>query len=202
MAASERLRSGLGLLASFALFACAEDPKRPPYEGDRSASIGGSAGGGGGAPTDGGRSGEAGLADDGGSCTDLVNEGVATDVNDVVGDFVGAGGIITDGTYTIVEARRFLGAGGVPTVTNTSLQGTIRITGSTFERVLVTTVAGVAGQETRARGTFTTNGTNAATINITCPTASDEPQTYSATTNGVTLSNTATKVTLTFTKRL
>jgi hypothetical protein len=132
----------------------------------------------------------------------LPNTGVLVDENAVTGDFVPLGGTIADGTYDIVEARRYLGSTGQGGPTSTTYQGSIRITNTTtYESVIVTATGGAPGIEARETGTLAPNGTTALTLALTCPSASQEQLTYSAANTSLTLSNTVTKVTFTLTKQ-
>ena len=151
---------------------------------------------------DGGTS-EAGPTDagDGGTCTDLANTGFVVD-EDVVNDDLpaGTGGTITDGTYDITSVRLHQGAAALPGPTGNSYQGAIRVTGPTYERVVVFKSSAGAGSEVHSSGTFTPTGINA-TIALTCPSASQEQVTYSVLNDTLTVSNLVTKASFVFTKR-
>ena len=192
-------------IAAAALFAsaCGDDPKRPPVTEDLGSSGGGPVGsGGGGGPRDGGGGEDAGL--DGNAvegCTDLTPTGPIIDQNAVNDDPpAGTGGAIVDGTYDITDARINQGAVGLPGPTGSSYQGSIRFTGTTFERVVIFRSSAGAFAETRTSGTFVTNGQTAA-LNATCPTPGQEQLTYSVAGTAVTFANLATKESFTFTLR-
>jgi hypothetical protein len=183
-----------------AAVACSSDPVRPAYEDGRQSGPSGGSGGGGATLSDaGGRI--ASDAGDAGACTDLANTGLVVDETAVNTDFVGVGGSIVDGTYNIVEVRLYVGASGTPGPTNRTHQGSIRVTGSTYESVIVARTAGGPAPEVRNQGTLSPNGTNAATLELTCPTTSQEQLTYSAATNTLTIFNSGTKLAFTMTKR-
>jgi hypothetical protein len=185
-------------LVLLGLAACASDPVRPPNEGDRKSGPTGTGGGSGGGTKDGGTTPD---TDSGlGTCTDLTNKGAVVDENAIAGDFVGTGGAILDGTYDVIEARLYLGAGStaVPGPTNRSYKGTIRVEGTTYESVLVTQTGGVDAPEVRTKGTLTADGTSAATLALSCPSASQERLNYSVSGTGLTLSNAASRVTFVY----
>lgn len=180
--------------------ACSDDPKRPAVLTDGPARPG--MGSGGGTGTGDGGSSEAGTtAGDGGTCTDLENTGFVVDEN-VVNDYLpaGTGGTIADGTYDIAQVRLHQGAGALPGPTGNSYQGSIRVTGATYERVVVFKSSAGAGSEVRSTGTLTPSGINA-TITLTCPSPTQEQVTYSALNDTLTVSNLVTKASFVFTKR-
>jgi hypothetical protein len=178
--------------------ACGDDPKRPAPGIEGRYQPGNAAAGGGGS-TDGGVA-DASDGGDAGACTNLSNTGTVVDLNAVNDDLPpGTGGTVLDGTYDIVEARLYQGLAGVPGLTGTTYQGSIRITGPTFERVvIVRTAAGPS--ETRSTGTFAASGTSA-TIGLTCPVAAQEQLAYSVLNNSLTLSNHATKESFVFARQ-
>jgi|GEM_PF-1726292 len=184
--------------------ACGDDPKRPPVAADPGSpggsAVGGGSGGGGGS-RDGG-SGDAGLdvnVIEG--CTELDPTGPIIDQNAVNDDPpAGTGGTIVDGTYDITDARINQGSVGLPGPTGSSYQGSIRFTGTTFERVVIFRSSAGAFAETRTSGTFVTNG-QGATFSATCPAPGQEQVTYSVVSTAVTFSNLATKESFTFTLR-
>lgn len=179
--------------------ACSDDPKRPAVLADETApprtsgSIGGGDGGSKPGPT----------ADDpdGGACTDLENTGPLVDESVVNEELpAGAGGEIADGTYDITDVRLHQGLSALPGPTGASYQGSIRVTGTTYERVVVFKSSTGAGSEVRSAGTFTPSGINA-TIALTCPSPTQEQVTYSVLNDTLTVSNLVTKASFVFTKR-
>ncbi|MBX3219715.1 MAG: hypothetical protein KF795_04295 [Labilithrix sp.] len=177
--------------------ACSDDPKRPPVltDGPPQPSGGGSA-----TPTDGGLDDDL-DAGDGGSCTALENTGLEVDENAVNDELPpGTGGTIADGIYDISSVRLYQSASGLPGLTGNSYQGSIRVTGQVYERVVVFKSSAGAGAETRSSGTFTPSGTNA-TIAITCPSPLQEQVTYTALDTSLVVSNLVTKTSFVFTKR-
>lgn len=179
--------------------ACASDPVRPPIEDDRRSGPVGTSAGGSPGTSDGGVQP---IRDAGGLCTDLQGSSAIVDEIALVDDFIGAGGPLADGTYNIIEARLYLGntGSGLPGPTNRSYQGSIRISDTRYESVLVTRTGGVAGPEVRTSGTLTGDGTTGATLALTCPSPAQDRYTYSATANGLTLSNPVTRVTFVYAK--
>lgn len=189
----------LALLACAAI-ACSDPPVRPPPAGDATESPGmGGAGGGGAAASDGGA--DAGGGDGGAeACTDLPKTGAVIDQNAYALDLPpGIGGDVEDGTYELTDAAVYVGAAGLPGPTGAAYQGTLRVTGQRFERVLVLSSAGGASAETASSGALTLAGINA-TLALTCPSASQEQVTYSATPTSLVLSNLVTKESFTFTR--
>lgn len=180
--------------------ACSDDPKRPAVLTDGPARPGIGAGGG----TDDGGSSEAGPttdAGDGGTCTDLENTGFVVDESVVNDDLpAGTGGTVADGTYDITGVRLHQGAGALPGPTGNSYQGSIRVTGASYERVVVFKSSAGAGSEIRSTGTLTPSGINA-TIALTCPSPTQEQVTYSVMNDTLTVSNLVTKASFVFTKR-
>lgn len=180
--------------------ACKDDPTRPPAstEGSSSPPVGG--GGSVASPSDAGGTND-GDGGDAGSCTTLSNTGTPVDQNAFVDDLPpGTGGTLADGTYDLVQAELY-GTQGVPGLTNTTYQGSIRITGSTFERVLLVRSSNNAITELDATGTITPSGANNAVISLTCPVPSQEQVTYTVTDASLTLSNLTTKELFRFTKQ-
>ena len=183
--------------------ACGDDPKRPAVTGDGTVQPGtGGAGAGGGAGEGGVADGGIADAGDGGACTDLANTGAIINQN-AVNDEVpsGTGGVVTDGTYDLTDAVVYQGAGGLPGPTGNSFQGSIRITGDAYERVMVFRSSAGAASEIRSRGTFTQSDING-TIALVCPAPSQEAVTYSVNANTLTITNLGTKESLSFTKQL
>lgn len=185
------------LVVAVAVFtgACSDDePKRPPvYNGGPSGPVSG-----GSMPAfDGGIS-EAGLGTDAGTCTDLVNAGVAVDQQAVADELVaGTGGTVSDGSYNLTEAKIYVGVAGTPGPTNTTYRETIRIAAPTYERVLVFTSSGGTSSEIRSSGTFTQTGSTGS-ISLTCPSVNTEQVTFSATAQTLTVSNIVTKESFTY----
>lgn len=191
----------LAIAAALLGSACSEEPKRPPVttDGTGTPDLGGVGGGGG----DGG-GGDGGLGDGGDAgtgCTELAPTGGVINQNAVNDDPpAGTGGTIEDGVYDITDALVYVGAAGLPGPTGSSFQGSIRITGTTFERVIVFRSSAGASTETRSSGTLATTNSNA-TVTLACPTASQEQLTYSVATTSVTFSNLVTKESFTFTRQ-
>jgi hypothetical protein len=183
--------------------ACKDDPKRPPVESEGPAYPSGSVGGGSSRDaaalpvTDGGDP-------DAGECTDLENTGSVVDQTAVIDDTVplGTGGTILDGTYNLTSAQIFEPTGSTPGPTNATYAGSLRITGSTFERVIVTatSTSTQAGLENRVTGTIVPSGVNAK-ITLSCPIAVQEQVTYTVADESLTLSNLTTKESFVFTKQ-
>lgn len=202
MRASALLFGGILFALSASIGGCKDDPVRPPVlsEGaDGPSAAGGGGSRDGGATEDGGD-----VPDDldAGSCTDLENVATAVDQNAVTGDLpAGIGGTVADGVYTLVEARTYLGLSGVPGPTGITYQTTIRVTGTLFERVLRFESSGGTSSEIRSSGTFTQTGATG-TIALTCPSTNTESVTFSATENGLTLSNLVTKESFVFARQL
>jgi hypothetical protein len=146
-------------------------------------------------------------ADGGGTCTDLSTAGTNVVAENAVADTLapGTGGNITDGTYNLIQVTLYQGTGGGGPTGNT-FQGTIRITGTTFERVLVEQATGGTPVESRVSGTITTSdaGTTSATLALTCPTAAGEQLTYTVVDTAqpisLTLSNLTSKESFVFSK--
>jgi hypothetical protein len=203
----KRVLGIMGFVAAIALAAaCKEDEPRPPVAADDLPPQPGIGKGGGGGAADGGVQPEggrdAGDSGDAGTCTDLPNTGAAIDQTAVSGDPpAGTGGTISDGIYDLTDARVYQGISGVPGLTGASYQGTIRLTGQSYERVLVFKSSGGAIAESRVSGSFIPSGVNG-TIALTCPIAAQEQITYSVVTNSLTVSNLVTKESFTFTKKL
>jgi hypothetical protein len=177
--------------------ACEDEPTRPPVASDVRPNLGA---GGGSSPGDGGVG--AGDAGDAGSCTDLPNTGAEVPQNAVIDDLAtGTGGTVADGIYDLAEARILQGSSGLPGPTGFSYQGSIRLTGQAYERVLILKTSGGASSETRSSGTFVPTGTSAA-ITITCPAVSPAEQvTYTAGADRLTVSNLITKESFVFTRK-
>lgn len=178
--------------------ACSDDPTRPAVLTDGPARPGVAGGGGDGGSSEAGPTTDAG---DGGTCTDLENTGFVVDES-VVNDELpaGTGGAIADGTYDITGVRLHQGVAALPGPTGSSYQGSIRVTGATYERVLVFKSSAGAGSEVRSTGTLTPSGINA-TIALTCPSPTQEHVTYSVLNDTLTVSNLVTKASFVFTKR-
>ena len=190
-------------IVAAALFggACKEDEPRPPVAANEPASPGVGASGGGGGTRDASIADGGADAADGGACTDLAVGGGLIDQLAVNDDPPrGSGGTIVDGVYDLTDVRVYQGAAGLPGPTGTSYQGSIRITGTTFERVLVFQTSAGPSTEIRSSGTFTANATNA-TIALSCPTASQEQVTYSVTDSSVAFTNLVTKESFTFVRQ-
>jgi hypothetical protein len=186
--------------------ACKEDPKRPPVgEGAAGpiANAGGATSGDGGEDDD-----DGGDADGGeggaGACTDVAITGAVVDLLAVADNPPpGLGGTIAEGTYTLTDARLYAGIGALPGPTNTSYQGTIRATGQTFERAIIFRGSNGSVQESRASGAFFPGAVNGnAAIALDCPSAIQEGVTFTATGNNVTITDNASKVSLTFSRNL
>jgi hypothetical protein len=193
----------LAAMAAVALgSACDEEPSRPPVLAQGNGHPGVS--GGSGSNIEAGAL-DAGDAGDGGVCTDLANDGAVIDqtlVNDALPR--GTGGTLTDGVYTITEARVYQ-ATGVPGLTGTSVQGSIRLTGQgqIFERVLKSTTPSTASFEVRTRGSLSPSGSpGVGTIVLECPNARQEEVAYTATDTSLTISNLVTNELFIFTKIL
>ena len=170
--------------------ACKDEPKRPAVYGGGIAQPGS---GGGNIVEAGGTDAGTDTDTDAGSCTDLVNAGLAVDQTAVADDLTaGTGGAVTDGAYNLSEARIYVGASGTPGPTNVVYKETIRITAPTFERVVVFTSSGGSTSEIRSAGTFTQNGTTGV-ITLTCPSQNTEQVTYTAASNTLTITNVVTK---------
>lgn len=178
--------------------ACKDDPNRPPAstEGSSSPPVGG--GGSVTNPSDAGRSDDAG---DAGSCAALSNTGTPVDQNSFVEDLpAGTGGTLVDGTYDLIAAELYE-TQGVPGLTGTSYQGSIRITGTTFERVLVVRGSNNTATELDVTGTITPSGTSNAVLSLTCPVPSQEQITFTVADTALTLSNLTTKELFRFRKQ-
>jgi hypothetical protein len=179
--------------------ACEDPPPKPPVTDSPGgpAPVGGGAGGGGGGATNG----DGGASDnDAGACTDLTITSaiVAQQVVNATPP-AGAGGTLADGIYDLTDATYYGGPAALPGPSGAEYQGTIRITGQTFERRLVFKSAGGATAETAVSGTFVPNGVNAL-ITLTCPIAAQEQVTYTATGNNLVITNIVTNESLGFTK--
>lgn len=176
--------------------ACSDPPRRPPVERGGSGTSG--IGGGSSSALDGGAPDAGGDPGDAGACTDLEDAGAVIDENATNDDLpAGMGGAVEDGIYELVDARRYVGAGGTPGPTGSSFKGVLRITGAAFERVLRRERAGGAVIETRVSGTFTQSGTSG-TIALTCPFPAQEQVTYTASGATLVLSDLGTLESFTF----
>lgn len=187
-----------------ALAACKDDPKRPPVANGGDSVYPGSSISGGGIATDGGHSDSGITADSGdaGECSDL-DDTTAAEVqqNAVLDDMpAGQGGVILDGTYDLIEARVYISSG-VPGLTNTTIKGLIRITGTTFERITTVRIGTNAETTSAVSGTISSSDTNA-TIALSCPTPAQEPVTYSVLNNTLTLSHFSTHESFVYRKQL
>jgi hypothetical protein len=187
-----------------------EEPKRPPItEGAVNPVGGGSGSGGGGASPDAASQGDGGDDTDGGdggraSCASVVIAGAVIDLLAVADNPPpGLGGNLGEGTYDVTEARLYAGLGSLPGPTNSSYQGSIRVTGQSFERAIIYRGPNGSTTESRSNGGFIVGGVNGnATIALTCPGSSSEAVTYTVTGNNVTITDNSSKVSLTFSKRL
>lgn len=191
------------VLAVAALFggACGEAPKRPSIAADGPAppGLGGVLGGG--APIDGGVEDASYGGDAGFMCTSLAPDSGIVDQNAVSEDPpAGMGGTIIDGVYDLTDARLHQGAFGLPGPTGSSYQGSIRVEGLSFERVIVLRSSAGAASEVRSSGNLSTSGTTA-TFMVTCPSPTQEQLTYSVANTSVTFSNLVTKESFTFTRQ-
>jgi len=195
-------RGSLAALALGALFACEEDPVRPPTTGDGPTQPGGALGAGGGVPGDGGSPFDGG--DDGGSCTSLAPGGAQVDQTRLVDDPpLGTGGPLLDGTYDLIEARLYVGVSGLPGLTGNRYQGSLRLTGTAAERALVVfTNANGLSTSSFVRGTLTASGPNA-TLAVTCPGPQQESYSVAVANAGATLTlvNQVTKEAFVWSKR-
>lgn len=183
-----------------ALAGCAEEPTRPPVEGSSgSPRIGGGAGGSDSVARDGGSSIDGG---DAGACTELAITGGVVPQQILTGDVPsGLGGGIADGTYDLTEAVLYGGPSALPGPSGASYRGSIRVAGQSFERRVVFTSSGGAVAETSIRGTLAVSGASG-TLSIACPFATQEQVTFTATGNGLVLSNLVTKESFGFTRKL
>lgn len=171
----------------------------PPPAGEPS-NVNPVGGGGGGGGSDASTSlPDAGTDTDAGSCTDLVLTGAVND-EEAVADTAppGAGTVITDGTYNLINAQVFVG-GSQAGPTGNTYRATIRITnGTTFERVVVyAAAAGGTPTTTRSRGVITTVGVNA-TLSLSCPVSAQEQFSFTATATQLVLTDLVTKRQLTY----
>jgi hypothetical protein len=188
------------LLAAFVpalvLAACGDDnPKRPPI-GQSDPRPVTPAGGGGTAVNDAGStdSGDAGV------CTDLAVGGAQIPQQIVTGDPpAGTSGPLVAGIYNITDATLYGGASTPPGPSGNSYQGSIRITGTTFERHMIYRTAGGAIVETAVKGTISTGVSSL--IALDCPYSTQEQITYTAAGNNLTIANLVTKDSLAFTKQ-
>jgi hypothetical protein len=173
---------GTFTLLGSALLACAEETKRPdslaggpppPIVYGSSSSDAGDAG-----------------SDAGGSkCSDLKVTSAPVDQVAFVDLLPPAtGGIMTDGTYDLTEARVYRSVGGTPGPTGVSIEGALRITGRQFERVLLPKQNATQGIELRVSGTITVSGSSAS-VALACPNAVDEQLTYSVSNGRLTFVN-------------
>ncbi len=173
---------GTFTLLTSALLACAEETQRtdvltggppPPIAYGSSSSDAGVAG-----------------SDAGGSkCSDLKVTSAPVDQVAFVDLLPPAtGGIMTDGTYDLTEARVYRSVGGTPGPTGVSIEGALRITGRQIERVLLPKQNATQGAELRVSGNLTTSGTSAS-VSLTCPGSVDEQLSYSVSSGKLTFAN-------------
>jgi hypothetical protein len=113
---------------------------------------------------------------------------------------MGSGGPITDGIYDITQATVYGGAAAMPGPSGASYQGSIRIGSGAFERHVIYKSPGGAVAETLARGTLSVDG-GTGVITLTCPFPAQEHITYTASGNGLVISNIVTKDSLGFTMK-
>lgn len=193
------------IAAAISSGACNDDPDRPPAASSGPNNPVSNAGGGGGTSPDSGVANEGGATQDSGdagaACTPLENSGAVIDENALNTEIpASTGGVILDGIYNVVEARVYVGLNGVPGPTGTTVQGTIRITGSAFERVIRLRSSAGATAEIRAAGTIVPDNTNG-TIDLVCPSVNQEQIAYSVANNSLTLTNLVSKETHVFLKQ-
>ena len=195
-----------GLLACF-LFgvgttalvgACNDDePKRPAVTtGGKAQPGGGSSSGSGDGGTTPGEDSDSGLA-----CTDLENTGPLVDQVRVNDDLpIAKGGTIEDGTYDLSQANLYVGLTGVAGPSGNTYRGSLRITGTKFERVIIfQSSAGTS--ESRVSGDLIVNGENG-TIALTCPFGTQEQVSFTMTDSSLTLANLVTNELFVFNKTL
>lgn len=180
--------------------ACEDPPPKPPVTDSLGGPVGGGGVGGGGGGGNGGTTDGGTTDEDAGACTDLPVTGavVAQQVVNATPP-AGAGGELVDGIYDLTDATYYGGPSALPGPSGAEYRGSIRITGQTFERHLVFKNAGGATAETAVRGTFAPTGVNAL-ITLTCPFATQEQVTYTATGNNLVITNIVTNESLGFTK--
>jgi hypothetical protein len=198
----------LYIVAAIAALAqgCEDPPPKPPVTDSPGGPIAGGglggAGGGssGGGTTDGGTTDGGTTDDDAGACTDLPVTGavVAQQVVNATPP-PDAGGELVDGIYDLTNATYYGGPSALPGPSGAEYRGSIRITGQTFERHLVFKNAAGATAETAVRGTFAPTGVNAL-ITLTCPIATQEQVTYTATGNNLVITNIVTNESFGFMK--
>lgn len=188
-----------GAFPAGVLAACAEEEPRPPLLSGGGG--GGNIGGGSSGPTRDGSADAADASGDAGTCTELVNSGILVDQLAVTGDpLPGSGGAITDGTYELNDARVYVGAGGLPGSTGATYQSTLRVAGTSFERVTRFVGAGGIPAETRSVGTLAIAAAQV-TFSVTCPAPTQEVYAFGVTNATVTFTSATTRESLSYLRR-